>query len=97
MEGIRIIAEKGKSDEEYYLGNNALRPFRDFVIDMRDAVNPKANLKFGYFQDTSYIEFQNIDLYKVYRDTGFLPQKDIYDSFRETEAWLREYDAHSCS
>lgn len=97
VEGIRIIAEKGKSDEEYYLGNNALRPFRDFVIDMRDAVNPKADLKFGYFQDTSYIEFQNIDLYKVYRDTGFLPQKDIYDSFRETEAWLREYDAHSCS
>lgn len=86
--GIVAVAENGRKNEEYYLGNNALRSFKDFVLDMRNAINPNVNLKFGTFPDTSYIDFREIDLYKIYRDTSFVPKTDIFDAFRKTAEWL---------
>lgn len=92
VEGILAVAERGIKDEEYYLGNNALRSFKDFILDMRTAVNPNANLVFGAFPDTSFIDFTQIDLYKIYRDTGFVPKVNIIDCFKKTAEWLEKKD-----
>lgn len=90
VRGMLVIAENGRNGEEYYLGNNALRPFKDFVYDMSKAIAPDAQLLFGAFNDTSYIDFSDIDLYKAYRDTGFIPKCNIYQSFKETAEWLKK-------
>jgi nucleoside-diphosphate-sugar epimerase len=91
--GVLAAAERGKQGKVYYVGSRVLRPFRDILTDVRDAVAPQAQLNFGKFTDNTYIDFLDINPYELYIDTGYLPQSDFKEGVKKTAAWLLELDA----
>ena len=74
----------------YYVGSNRLRPFKEIITEVRDILAPAAQIDFGAFDDTSYVDYSEIDLYELYRDTGFYPCCDFQESILKTAAWLKD-------
>lgn len=88
--GLYAVGEKGIDGKEYYVGSNRLRPFRDIITEVRDILAPKAKINFGAFADTAYVDYTGIDIYELYRDTGFYPSCDFRESVLKTANWLKK-------
>ena len=87
--GIYAIGEKGIDGKEYYVGSNRLRPFKDIISEVRDIVSPGSAIHFGTFEDNAYVDYTNIDVYQLYRDTGYYPLSDFKESIIKTAKWLQ--------
>ncbi len=90
--GILAAAQLGKNGKIYYVGSEKLRPFSDIIRDVRDVINPGSKLNFGMYQDNSYIDYKHIDIYELYRDTGYLPTCDFNTAVIQTARWLCTMD-----
>jgi nucleoside-diphosphate-sugar epimerase len=86
--GIYAAMSAGRHDEVYYLGSNRLRPFRDFIIEMKDALGSASELRFGAFADTSFIDYSGTYLYRLREHTGFVPQVEFADGIKRTARFL---------
>lgn len=66
------VSEKGKAFNRYYIGSGNPKPLREFLLEMRDIVDPSAEIGLGDIQfrgiDISYNQF---DLHKVEKETGY--------------------------
>ena len=73
INAIIAVAEKGKAFNRYYIGSGEPKPLREFLLEMRDIVDPEAELGLGDIPfkgvDISYDQF---DLKKIERDTGYV-------------------------
>lgn len=87
--GIIAAAKRGRNYKVYYVGSRQLRLFREIITEVRDVVCPKSKLNFGMYQDNSWIDYQDIDTYALYNDTGYLPSAIFEDSIKKTVDWLR--------
>ena len=92
VNGILAAAESGKSGKIYYVGSEKLKPFSDIIQEVRDILSPKSKLNFGVYQDNSYIDYRYIDIYELYRDTGYLPAFDFKEAVVRTANWLSSLD-----
>lgn len=92
VEGVLAAAQSGKSGKVYYVGSERLRPFSEIIREVRDVINPTSKLNFGTYQDNSYIDYSYIDIYELYRDTGYLPTRDFKRAIIMTANWLRTLD-----
>lgn len=90
INGILSVLEDGISGRNYYVGNRKLRTFRDIIIQVRDVLAPLAELNFGYYEDKAYIDYSQINLEQLYKDTGFECSANFSDSIRQTAKWLKE-------
>lgn len=83
------IAEKGKPFNRYYIGSGEPKPLKEFLLEMRDVINPKAILGFGDIEfkgiDISYNQF---DLKKVERDTGYINQVSFSEGIKLTKEFI---------
>ena len=86
--GLYAIGTSGVDGKEYYVGSNRLRPFKDIITEVRDILTPDAEIDFGAFTDTAYVDYTGIDIYELYRDTGFYPNCDFRESVLKTAEWL---------
>lgn len=72
INSIIAVAEKGKAFNRYYIGSGEPKPLREFLIEMKNIVDPEAEIGLGDIAfkgvDISYAQF---DLKKVERDTGY--------------------------
>lgn len=93
--GVLAAAEKGKPGKVYYVGSRVLRPFFEIITDVRDTVAPNAELHFGKFNDDTFINYDQINTYELYNDTGFLPGADFAEGVRKTKEWLRGMDTEN--
>ena len=91
INSIVEVAEKGKGFNRYYIGSGNPRPLRDFLVIMKSIVDPKAELGFGDIPfegiDISYNQF---DLKKVEKDTGYVNQTSFEDGIRMTSEWIKK-------
>lgn len=90
--GVMAVLEKGGSGKEYYIGSRSPKPFREIVTRARDTVDPETELRFGAFEDDAYIDYAEIDLDALYRDTGYECRSDFEESIRKTADWLTHDD-----
>ncbi len=88
--GLYAVGEKGIDGKEYYVGSNRLRPFKDIISEVRDVLAPNAKIEFGAFDDNAYVDYTGIDIYELYRDTGFYPNCDFRESIIKTAKWVKE-------
>lgn len=90
INSIIAVAEKGKAFNRYYIGSGEPKPLRDFLLQMRDIVDPEAELGLGDIPfkgvDISYSQF---DLKKVERDTGYHNQVSFAEGIRMTADYIR--------
>lgn len=90
INSIVEVAEKGKAFNRYYIGSGEPKPLREYLLEMRDIVAPGVELGLGDFEfkgiDISYDQF---DLKKVERDTGYKNQVPFVQGIKMTADWIR--------
>lgn len=90
INSIIAVAEKGKAFNRYYIGSGEPKPLREFLLEMRDIVDPEAVLGLGDIPfmgvDISYDQF---DLKKVERDTGYQNEVPFAEGIRMTAEYIR--------
>lgn len=77
-EALHLMAEKGRDGAVYILGSGHTQKLKDFMRDVRDAVNKDIPLKLGeiaYLPDQAmYLE---ADIESLRQDTGWCPRTDF--------------------
>ena len=90
INSIIEVAEKGKAFNRYYIGSGEPKPLREFLMKMRDIVDPDAEIGLGDIPfkgvDISYKQF---DLKKVERDTGYVNQVPFAKGIAMTAEYIR--------
>lgn len=90
INSIIAVAEKGKAFNRYYIGSGEPKPLREFLLEMRDIVDPEAEIGLGDIPfkgvDISYDQF---DLKKVERDTGYKNEVPFAEGIRMTADYIR--------
>lgn len=84
------IAEKGISGRTYYIGHRVLKTFREWMLEIRDIINPNVDLKFGEYKDPLNLDYSYVDLDMLYNDTGFECSKDFRGQILETCNWIKD-------
>lgn len=84
-----LLAQYGKDSDVYVIGSGYSQPLKNYLIQIRDIINPNLELGFG---DISHPENAvmhlacNID--KIKRDTGFEIQTSFVDGVLKTIDWI---------
>lgn len=89
VRALYAIGEKGINMRSYYIGHRKLKTFKEIVTEIRDAVNPDAELRFGEYKDSLNMDYSYTDLEALYVDTGFECQADLISTIREQAEWLK--------
>lgn len=85
-----LIAMAERCDGVYALGSGVGRALRDYVLDIRDAVDPDISPRFGaipYFEGQTH--YLCADISALTRDSGFVPRVAFDEGVRHTLAWYR--------
>jgi len=87
---FRLVAEKGKDGAIYCFGTGQTRRLKDFILAIRDAVNPDVEIGIGeidyYPNQVMHLE---ADISNLIEDTGFKPEYTFEEGIRETVEWVR--------
>ena len=90
INSIIAVAEKGNAFNRYYIGSGDPKPLREFLLEMRDIVDPDAEIGLGDIPfkgvDISYDQF---DLKKVERDTGYKNEITFTEGIGMTADYIR--------
>ena len=84
------IGEQGYANKTYYIGSHNPRPLKEFLIEMKDCVDPKIDIGLGElpFNGVS-LTYNEFDLYSVSKDTGFSPEVSFSEGIKNTIHWLK--------
>lgn len=88
---LYLIGEKGKDQRVYCLGSGTKRPLREYMEELRDAIDPSLPLGIG---ERPYSKNQVMSLFAdisaLTEDTGFVPSYSFSEGIRETIDWVRK-------
>ena len=88
---FRLVAEKGKDGAIYCFGTGKTRQLKDYILAIRDAVNPKIEIGMGelpyYPNQVMHLE---ADISNLTADTGFVPKYTFEEGIRETVEWVKQ-------
>lgn len=91
VEAIYLMAKKGIDQKIYCLGSGKTRLLEDYILDIRDAIDPSLEIKFG---EMPYQERQVMylcaDLTELQKDTGFVVKTEFKEGIQKTVNWIRE-------
>lgn len=89
VDALIAIGEKGHNRKEYYVGHRQLKTFKEWMIEIRDAIAPDIELKFGEYIDKQQIDYGKVDLEALYRDTGWECHYNLSDTISQTAEWVK--------
>lgn len=91
VEALYLIAINGVDQKIYCLGSGQTRLLKEYIYDIRDAVNKDADVQIGALP---YYEHQVMylcaDIEELSRDTGFKVKTSFSEGIKETVEWLKE-------
>ena len=84
------IGEKGKTNKTYYIGSQNPRPLKEFLLEMRDCVDPEMVIGLGElpFNGVS-LTYKEFNINAVMEDTGFIPEVTFKEGINKTIEWIR--------
>lgn len=92
---LLAIGSRGKDGRIYCLGSGNAQPLKQYILSIRDAIDPELPLGFGekeyYPNQPMYLR---ADISDLKRDTGFLPATDFSEGIRRTIKWYKEEMLH---
>ncbi len=90
INSIIEVSEKGKAFNRYYIGGGEPKPLREFLIEMKNIVDPKAEIGLGDIPFKGVdIDYAQFDLKKVEKDTGYRNQIPFAEGIRMTAEYIR--------
>lgn len=91
VHALYLIGEKGSAMSSYYIGSTKPVPLKEYIVKIRDAVNPEIELHLGAvpFHGTE-LKAEMFDCSKLVKDTGYEPRVAFEDGIAETVHWLKQ-------
>lgn len=90
---FRLIGENGKPFRHYLIGSSNAKPLREFVLEMKSALAPDREFKFGDVPFTGVsLSIDDYDCSLTEKDTGFKAEISFAEGVRRTMEWLREVE-----
>lgn len=84
------IGEKGQSGKVYCVGGGKARPLKEYMTEMRDQIDPSAELGLGEIPyGSKQVMYLCADISELTKDTGFQPETDFSAGIAETIRWMR--------
>lgn len=85
------LGDCGKANGTYYLGSQNPKPLKEFLIEMKDAVDPDIEIGLGEIPfDGITLSYEEFDIHAIKNDTGFVPEVSFADGIKKTTEWIRE-------
>lgn len=85
-----LAACHGRNGAVYPLGSGQAMPLKDYIIQMRDAIDPALPLGLG---EVPYGPLQvmhlQADISALQADTGFVPKTPFAEGIRRTMDWVK--------
>lgn len=85
-----LLGCHGVDGKTYCLGSGVAKPLKDYIEEIRDVINPGAEVGFGDIE-YSPMQVMNLcaDISELQRDTGFEVQYSFKEGITETIEWVR--------
>lgn len=88
---LYLAAASGVDGSIYPLGGGKTRPLKDYIMCIKEAVNPAAEVGIGELPyNTNQVMYLCADIEELTKDTGFVPEYTFEEGIRETVAWQIE-------
>ena len=85
VRALRLIGEKGLVNKTYGIGSGVFKPLRDYIIEIRDIIDPSLELGIGDIPALSEKTFSScVSIYDITKDTGFVPEIRFEEGIRRT-------------
>lgn len=79
-----LLYENGKDGKTYCIGSGEKRVLKDYVLEIRDIINPDINIEFGAKPyGKNQVMFLSADMSELTKDTGFTPQYSFAKGIKE--------------
>lgn len=89
---FKLMGEKGKNGAVYCVGSGQAKPLREYILQIKDAINPSLELGIG---ELPYAQNQVMhlcaDINALTKDTGFHPQVEFEAGIKKTINWENKY------
>lgn len=90
VRALRYIGEKGISEKTYAIGSGSFKPLKDYIVMIRDIINPDLELGIGAKPELSDKVFSScVSIYDLTKDTGFVPEITFEEGIRKTIDYYR--------
>lgn len=90
INSIIEVAERGKAFNRYYIGSGEPKPLREFLIEMKNIIDPEAEIGLGDIPfKGANISYSQFDLKKVERDTGYHNKVSFEEGIKMTAEYIR--------
>ena len=97
INAIIEVAEKGIAFNRYYVGSGEPKPLREFLLKMRDIVNPDAVLGLGDIPFKGVdIDYNQFNLKNVEKDTGYKNKVSFEEGIKMTKDWIKMSTPPNC-
>ncbi len=91
VRALRLIGEKGISGKTYGIGSGVYRQLKDYIIKIRDIIDPALTLGIGEIPSLSDKAFSScVNIYELTKDTGFEPQVTFEEGIRRTIMYYKD-------
>ena len=90
---FRLIGEKGKPFHHYLIGSGKAKALKEFLLEMRAAIAPDLEFKFGDIPFTGIdLPLDAFDCEETEQDTGFRARISFGEGCKRTMNWWKEED-----
>lgn len=90
---FRMIGEKGKTFHEYLIGSSQAKPLKDFLLEMKSAIAPDLEFKFGNVPFTGInLSLDAFDCSQTENDTGFKAEVSFGEGCQRTMEWWKKQE-----
>lgn len=85
VRALRYIGEKGLNGKTYAVGSGVFKPLKDYIMKIRDIINPDAELGIGEIPSYSDRAFSScVSIFDLTKDTGFVPEVSFEEGLKRT-------------
>lgn len=90
VRALRYIGKKGLAGKTYAIGSGVFKPLKDYIMMIRDIINPDLELGIGVKPELSEKVFSScVSIYDLTKDTGFVPEISFEEGIRKTIEYYR--------
>lgn len=90
-EALYRISRYGRDGMVYPVGSGLARPLKEYVVEMRDAIDPSLPLGFGQIPyKENEVMFLQADTTALREDTGFEPKVPFEEGIRQAIQWVKK-------
>lgn len=90
VRALWLIGEKGAPDKTYGIGSGVFKPLKDYIMQIRDIIDPRLPLGIGDIPSLSDKAFSScVSIYDITKDTGFVPEISFEEGIRRTIPYYR--------